>query len=234
MIDQIKTLINQDYTKLTYKDLIEIKKNTSEVVSFINSFKTNNNFSQSADGLLRTLKNMQNITDAAYGILLNPYADIYTKVHRLFVKCKEIKDAITETFILDNVAFYGKTQTFNKTIFLALRNGYGSKDKSVQDLIELLTEGLEAYESYNKLLKNDKKMLAIQLKYLGRPKGDLLFGDKNTVYYLYDINEKTFKEQVYHFHTWQLSTSYSGTCWTADYKEKYKTELIKVLPELYL
>ena len=152
----------------------------------------------------------------------------------LYHKCKSIDEAISDNFLLTNIDMYKKKQTFNKSIFLALRTGYGSEDKSIQDFMEILFDGKEAYEQYINLIENEELMLKLQCKFLNPPQGEFVGGNEGAVHHIYDINNKTFKEKMYYFKGFLMSTSGETTLQTSQNLNKYKEFLKQVVPELYL
>ena len=138
------TFLETDYKNVTMDTIIEFKKSVNYVLNKITSWE-NRNYEQAS-----IFTNFIEITNAAYGVIDNPYKNVRKNIFTMKNSLKKISKKISEDWILDNMMFVGKKQKFNPNIII-LESVYSRNlEKDTGKWIKIVENFDEALELYNK------------------------------------------------------------------------------------
>ena len=138
------TFLETDYKNVTMDTIIEFKKSVNYVLNKIASWE-NRNYEQAS-----IFTNFIEITNAAYGVIDNPYKNVRKNIFTMKNSLERISKKISEVWILDNMVFVGKKQKFNPNIII-LESVYSRNlEKDTGKWIKIVENFDEALELYNK------------------------------------------------------------------------------------
>ena len=148
-----------DYNNLTYNDIVKFKLSLIHVLSQIEKYTAVQQYQTTYEweGFIEA-------TNGAYGYLHNPYSDVISSIYTMKSHLENIRDNISEYWLLENIDFKGKKQTFNTNLILGIHSYNRDTDKNLDDWLKIIDEFDDAVELYNEA---SRKKTQILKKYLG-------------------------------------------------------------------
>jgi len=233
MIKQLKCehiFLDIDYNNITLKTIIEFKKSLLNVLSVLKEWETTNNSASEFD-------NFTTITAIAYGYINNPYENVVLNINKMKRRLEKISENIPEYWILDNISFLHKKQTFNKNLLINT-SSYHSNN-TYDEWIEIVKNFDKSIELYNKALKDKDEILKKSMRYENSDK------IKNGFYYRFIdhgiekieyIGNGDLLVEFYHFGSddWYIYHSIVSKIEFDENSKEYEFIWKQECPELYL
>ncbi len=233
MLDLIKDLRAVCYQKLTYKELVKIKVISLNIKRQMTQYKIPfHNHTQEYITMREDVNNFIDFTRSIYSPLENPYMGILGVMSEFNNTINQILENLSESWLLENIEYYPKNQTFNYSVFL--HRDYQGKELS--NFISLLKRTEKKIKLFTDA-KDTKILNELELKHLGPfSKNNFITGKEGSYTSIKIISETELITQDWTFRDWRLynSSPVSLKLKDEDTLEKYRNEIIQVYPELYL
>jgi hypothetical protein len=149
-----------DYEKLTMDEIIKFKLSAINVLNAIEWWYKPNIHDNNSE-----FDGFSNVITAAYGMFDNPYSGILSSILKIKHRLEKVIEYISEYWILENIGFVGKQQTFNIDLILPQLR-YGGEDNRLDEWYKIVDDFDNAIVRYNEALaKRDTVILKKYLKF---------------------------------------------------------------------
>ena len=152
-----------DYEKLTMDEIIKFKLSAINVLNAIEWW-----YKPNAHDTVSEFDEFNKVVTAAYGMFDNPYSEILPSILKMKYRLEKTIEYISEYWILENIGFVGKHQTFNVDLILPqLRYGdRHDKNSRLDEWYKIVDDFDNAIVCYNEALaKRDTVILKKYLKF---------------------------------------------------------------------
>jgi len=235
MIECKHKLLEIDYNNINMNEIIKFKLSALDILNSIKRWNT-----QVAYDNYSELDNFGIITNAAFGLMNNPYGNVIRDFLEMKRQLEKTLERLSEYWILQNIEFLNNEQTFNPELLFQYNRKY-TKEESIQSWIKIVENFDKSIKLYNEALKiRDTKILK---KYLGFPstkkkvngfwytyKSNSQYGTCNKILY----SERNILVESYHFgDNWHIYTSKNTIKFSEDDTE-YAHIWEEECPECYI
>jgi hypothetical protein len=212
-------------------EIVKFKLNIANVLNTIKMWNTPGVYDSCSE-----FDGFNNVITAAYGMIDNPYDKILESILRMKRRLEKVSERISEYWILENLNFIGKPQTFNNDLVLEhTRNT--DNNHNINEWYKIIDDFDDAIVRYNDALsKRDTVILKKYLKFTNTRNKIGKFWFKYEVGKCFRIEYKDgmLQHKKYHFgDNWFIYTSTETSEFSKEDKENERIWKAEA-PEKYL